>query len=242
MVDKQYSEFNGLINLDKPVGVTSSDCVRLIKKLFKARKVGHGGTLDPFATGILPIGIGKGTKQLQSFLEGHKSYQGAFKIGYLTDTLDCEGKLLELHINQIEILEELKLKSQKLVGSYEQKTPIFSARRLDGQKLYQYARRGIDIEPSSIPSRTIQIDKFEIIGEIDGLIHFNVSCSKGTYVRQLVQDLLALCSNTKVLGTLETLRRMEVGPLKQIDSISPRGLYQKIIDGGPLEGKWCHPL
>ena len=103
-----YSNFNGLINLDKPLGVTSADCVRFVKRIFGAKKVGHGGTLDPFATGVLPIGVGKGTKELQNYLQGDKSYSGAFKQGYLTETLDCEGKLVDLRsITEIDI-DELK--------------------------------------------------------------------------------------------------------------------------------------
>lgn len=242
MIDLKYSQFNGLINLDKPAGVTSSDCVRLIKKLFNAKKVGHGGTLDPFATGVLPIGIGKGTKQLQNYLEGSKSYRGGFKIGYLTDTLDCEGHLLEFNRGSVIDFSELSRNSLKLVGSYEQKTPMYSARKIKGQKLYNYARKGKTLETSEIPFRLVNIHSFEIESQVEGMYYFNVLCSKGTYVRQLIQDLLALCENKDTIGTLEILRRTQVGLMNQEEAINPADLFRKLMTGQTMEGNWCHPL
>lgn len=242
MICPEYSQFNGLINLDKPAGVTSSDCVRLIKKLFNAKKVGHGGTLDPFATGVLPIGIGKGTKQLQKLLEGSKSYSGGFSIGYLTDTLDCEGYLVKFNSSAVTNLNELSRNSQKLMGSYDQKTPMYSARKIKGEKLYNYARKGKTIATSEIPYRSIHIHNFEIQSQDKDIFYFNVKCSKGTYVRQLIQDLLALCNTKDTIGTLEILRRTQVGVMTEEESINPINLFQKLMNGQNMEGSWCHPL
>ncbi|MEE2923408.1 MAG: tRNA pseudouridine(55) synthase TruB [bacterium] len=238
-----YSNFNGLINLDKPVGVTSADCVRFVKRIFGAKKVGHGGTLDPFATGVLPIGIGKGTKALQNYLKGNKSYSGAFRQGYLTETLDCEGKLVELQ-SDLEIdIEDLKVTAKQFLGTYDQQTPLFSARKVNGKKLYNYARRGdskINIKP---PYRAVEIFEFQLNQIEDQMIHFEVNCSKGTYVRQLVQDLLRKAvTEKKVVGTLEILRRTKVGPLEDKNSISPQQLFETVMKSKSLEGNWCQPL
>ena len=238
-----YSDFNGLINLDKPLGVTSADCVRFVKRIFGARKVGHGGTLDPFATGVLPIGVGKATKELQNYLEGSKNYKGAFRQGYLTDTLDCEGKLVDLQTSKNVNIDELKLLAKHFLGTYEQQTPMFSARKVNGKKLYDYARKAkssIQIKP---PLRAVEIFQFQLNHSKDHLVHFEVSCSKGTYVRQLIQDLLGLLpDDRKILGTLEILRRTQVGSLDHENSISPQKLFEKIILSKPLEGNWCQPL
>tara|TARA_Y100000589_G_scaffold153620_1_gene146337 strand:+ start:1652 stop:2389 length:738 start_codon:yes stop_codon:yes gene_type:complete len=243
MRNLHYSKFNGLINLDKPLGVTSADCVRLVKRIFGASKVGHGGTLDPFATGVLPIGIGKGTKELQNYLEGHKSYRGTFCQGYLTETLDCEGKLLEFQTFAKVDIAELRLLSRNFLGSYEQKTPIFSARKVNGKKLYDYARKGYKDHQIKLPSRTVEIFQFQLNHSKGQVVHFEVQCSKGTYVRQLIQDLLrSIPAERKMLGTLEVLRRTRVGTLDHQNSISPQKLFQKIMLSKPLEGNWCHPL
>ena len=238
-----YSNFDGLINLDKPVGVTSADCVRFVKRIFGAKKVGHGGTLDPFATGVLPIGVGKGTKELQNYLEGNKSYVGAFKQGYLTETLDCEGKLVDLQSEMKIDIDDLREIAKKFLGTYEQKTPMFSARKVNGKQLYKYARNAnskIQVKP---PYRAVEIFQFHLRHLENQLIHFEVNCSKGTYVRQLIQDLLgSLSCKEKVVGTLEILRRTKVGPLEHKNSISPQRLFETIMQSKSLEGTWCQPL
>ena len=238
-----YSNFNGLINLDKPIGVTSADCVRFVKRIFGAQKVGHGGTLDPFATGVLPIGVGKGTKELQNYLQGNKCYRGAFKQGYLTETLDCEGKLVDLQ-SSIELdIEELKIAARQFLGAYQQQTPMFSARKVNGKKLYKYARKAnneIKVKP---PYRAVEIFQFQLSRIENQLIHFEVNCSKGTYVRQLVQDLLnSVMTDRKIVGTLEVLRRTKVGPLEGKQSISPQELFEIVMQSRSLEGNWCQPL
>lgn len=238
-----YSNFNGLINLDKPLGVTSADCVRFVKRIFGAKKVGHGGTLDPFATGVLPIGVGKGTKELQNYLVGNKCYSGAFKQGYLTETLDCEGKLVKLQSNTEIDIEELKVLARQFLGTYQQQTPMFSARRVNGKKLYKYARQSeteIIVKP---PYRAVEIFQFQLSHMADQLIHFEVSCSKGTYIRQLIQDLLnSVVTERKSVGTLEVLRRTKVGPLEDHESINPQQLFETVMQSKSLEGNWCQKL
>ncbi len=231
---KPYSEFNGLINFSKPAGVTSADCFEYVKRLTGARKVGHGGTLDPFARGVLPLGINAGTKKLEAFITGDKSYGGYFRLGYRTDTLDVEGKLeafLPPEPLNPKILEERRL---ALLGTYEQQTPRFSARKVGGKKLYQLARGN---QPMAIPlTKRITIHELELGPTEADRIHFSVTCSKGTYVRQLVQDLL---EGTGQLGTLEDLTRTRVGALESSAGVSYDALYRILSRGEPLSGDWC---
>ena len=235
---KACSEFSGLINCYKPKGVTSTDCVNLIKRLTGARKVGHGGTLDPFAEGVLPIGINRGTKQLQSFLVGDKSYSGIFKLGYTTDTLDLEGKLLDYLLEPVPLnLKRIQELTAKVVGTYDQTTPKFSARKVKGKRLYKMARQQEDIVET--PKKTVTVHDFRILDQKNLEYQFEVSCSKGTYVRQLIQDLLA---TEEAVATLEFLKRDQVGPFYVQDSISIYDLYEFIESGQAFLGPWWEDL
>lgn len=231
-------EFHGLINFYKPSGVTSAECVTFIKRLTGAQKVGHGGTLDPFADGVLPIGVNRGTKLLQEFIAGNKTYAGFFGLGYRTDTLDIEGKIENISADiESFSLTEFELQRQKLLGTYEQTTPRYSARKVGGKKLYELARKNKIVE--ALPGKKVTIFSFELGPLSSKKVHFSVTCSKGTYVRQLVQDLL---EDSKFEGTLEKLTRICVGPFHAKDSISHHEFIRSLHKENPFRGTWCHAL
>jgi len=231
-------EFHGLINFYKPPGVTSADCVSFIKRLTGAKKVGHGGTLDPFAEGVLPIGINRGTRLLQEFIAGDKTYAGFFRLGYRTDTLDIEGRLEALSSTGSSFsLAKFDGRKKELIGTYEQRTPRYSARKVKGKKLYELARKNRVIE--GIPGKRITIYSFDLGPVEDDRVFFAVTCSKGTYVRQLVQDLL---EGSEFEGTLEKLTRTRVGPFDSKDSVNHHLFFQSLFQGNPFEGSWCMSL
>lgn len=176
---------SGILLVDKPQGATSHDCVDFIRRKFNFSKVGHAGTLDPMATGLLIILIGKATKAQGDFLNDDKTYDGCLCLGVVTDTLDKEGNIIgktECKADEKTIREAVK----KFIGQIEQVPPMFSAKKHKGKKLYQYARKGIEIkrEPKKVIIKSIEITK--ISGEN---VSFTVKCSKGTYVRQLAHDI-----------------------------------------------------
>ena len=219
-------------------GVTSAECVTFIKRLTGAQKVGHGGTLDPFADGVLPIGINRGTKLLQEFIDGNKTYAGFFGLGYRTDTLDIEGKIESISDHSVTFsLRDCEPQRQKLVGTYEQQTPRYSARKVGGKKLYELARKNKVVD--ALPRKKVTIFDFEL-GPINvSKVHFSVTCSKGTYVRQLVQDLL---EDSIFDGTLEKLTRIRVGPFHAKDSITHHQFLGSLYGKQPFQGSWCHAL
>jgi tRNA pseudouridine55 synthase len=178
----------GVLLLNKPVGMTSHDCVAKMRRLAKTKKVGHTGTLDPDVTGVLPICIGRATKIVEYLTASSKTYEAEVTIGYSTTTEDSSGDVVERKIvnppiSKIEVEQVL----QSMHGSIEQVPPMYSAVKIKGKKLYEYARAGIEVER---PSRTITINEIQLLDEVktEGNLtkfHFRVTCSKGTYVRTL---------------------------------------------------------
>ncbi len=178
---------NGIFNVLKPTGMTSHDVVSKVRKITKIKKVGHTGTLDPNAAGVLPICIGKGTKIAELILNKEKSYRGEVTLGIETDTYDSFGKI----INKTEVknIKEDRIYEvfEKFKGEIVQVPPIYSAIKIKGKKLYEFAREGqTDVE---IKSRKIFIKNLEIIKIKENKILFDVSCSKGTYIRSLCKDI-----------------------------------------------------
>ncbi len=177
---------HGLLLIDKSAGMTSHDAVKQIRRIFHTRKVGHAGTLDPLATGVLPIAIGDGTKILQFLLAEDKSYRATFRLGITTDTLDAEGKeLLERPIPAISeaILEEIFVKFR---GQIEQLPPMFSALKQNGVPLYKLARQGKTVERKI---RQVNITRLDLCDYDQETVTIEVDCSKGTYIRSLVSDI-----------------------------------------------------
>ena len=207
---------DGIIIINKPKNYTSHDIVYKIKKT-TGQKVGHTGTLDPLATGVLPILIGKGTLCSKYLINHDKTYQVELKLGIKTKTADSEGKIVEKKEVPEEALKEEKIKEilNLFLGKQTQVPPIYSAIKVRGKKLYEYARSGkkIEIEP-----RNIEIYKIELknIDEINNAISFEVSCSKGTYIRSLCEDI---AKKLGTVGYMLNLNRTQVGQFNISDSI-----------------------
>lgn len=178
---------NGFININKPVGITSHDVVSIIRKRIGQKKVGHTGTLDPGASGVLVICLGKATKVFDLIVNFEKEYKAVLKLGVTTDTQDGYGNIISN--NKVEVNDKDIYKSiRKFMGSIEQIPPMYSAIKVNGKKLYDYARRGINIERKK---RKIQIHNIDI-NKIDlknNLVEIIVTCSKGTYIRTLCNDI-----------------------------------------------------
>jgi len=177
---------DGIINVYKPKGKTSHDVVGFLRKKCNMKKIGHTGTLDPIAQGVLPICIGKATRLSNYLLEKEKTYLAEMQLGIRTDTYDLEGNILEQRapapVNH-DIFDEV---ARNFVGTISQKPPIYSAIKINGKKLYQYAREGIEIE---IPKREVTVTDIRYLSSTEDRVTFEVSCSKGTYVRSLIEDM-----------------------------------------------------
>lgn len=193
---------DGLIVVNKPKGYTSHDVVNKIRKIYNTKKVGHTGTLDPNATGVLPILIGKATKLSQYLIEHNKTYTATIKLGERTDTGDAEGNIIETVITKVPSKEEIENILKTFLGKQNQTPPMYSAIKVDGKKLYEYAREGKKVE---IPKREIEIYSISL-DNIEGLkVKFTVNCSKGTYIRSLCEDI-ALKLGT--IGYMKELTRV----------------------------------
>ena len=189
-------ELNGIIVINKPKNYTSHDVVAKVKKILKLKKVGHTGTLDPNATGVLPLLLNSGTKLSKYLINHDKEYEVTLRLGIKTDTLDSEGKILEerkVDTEALENTENIKEVLNSFVGKQEQIPPMYSAIKVKGKKLYEYARCGEKVE---VQARQIEIYNIEL-QEVDiekQEIVFKVECSKGTYIRSLTLARCALKS------------------------------------------------
>ena len=177
---------SGLLLIDKPAGPSSAHVVHRVKKILGAKRVGHLGTLDPFASGLLPIAINEGTKIADIFLGGAKSYRAVMVLGIATDSQDATGKIIDERPVPALVDEELRRLEAKFSGAQTQVPPMFSALKKDGVRLYELARQGQEIERAP---RSIQIDRLELRRHSDNEIEFEVTCSRGTYVRTLAADM-----------------------------------------------------
>lgn len=176
---------NGVVIIDKPKGVTSHDVVGMLRKRFKTRRVGHTGTLDPIATGVLPICIGNATKASDMLTAADKRYIAVMELGKRSDTLDIEGEILEE--NDVNVTDaEARAAIAEFIGEQEQLPPMYSAIKQNGKKLYELAREGIDVKREK---RHINIYSIEILKIDLPYITIDVHCSKGTYIRSLCDDI-----------------------------------------------------
>lgn len=218
---------NGIIIIDKPLGRTSHDMVYEMRRLTGIKKIGHTGTLDPEATGVLPICIGSATKVADMLTLSDKRYRAELILGMTTDTQDADGEVLtECAVNCSE--SEIREAIMSFVGEIEQIPPMYSAIKQNGKKLYELARKGIEVERKS---RRITINSIDIL-KIDGeRVTIDVSCSKGTYIRTLCEDIgLKL----HVGAYMNTLRRTKTGPFK-LDEAHKLDEIKKMKADGKLE-------
>jgi tRNA pseudouridine55 synthase len=197
---------DGVLLLDKPVGLSSNDALIKAKRVMNAKKAGHTGTLDPFATGLLPLCFGEATKFSQDLLEADKTYDATVHLGIMTNTGDTEGEAIETR--EVDVtLEQIEAALARFRGPILQVPPMYSALKRDGKAYYEYAREGITLEREARP---VTIHALELIAYDAPMLKIRVTCSKGTYVRVLGEDIGA------ALGTgahLNALRRIQVGAL-----------------------------
>ena len=177
---------DGFLIIDKPAGCSSHDVVNRVRRILATKKVGHTGTLDPFATGVLPIAVGEGTKAIPFLDEGEKRYLASLRLGLATDTLDFTGTVLRETDSSSVCEAALRQVMAGLTGEIEQVPPMFSAIKQGGQPLYKLARKGIEVERAA---RRVTIRRFELLAFEPPLAQVEVHCSRGTYVRTLADDL-----------------------------------------------------
>ena len=223
---------DGIVIINKTKGCTSHDIVYKVKKIFN-EKVGHTGTLDPMAEGVLPILIGKGTLVSKYLINHNKKYIVKLHLGQKTETADIEGKIIEEKPVDIELLTEDYINNvfSTFIGKQKQTPPIYSAIKVNGKKLYEYARKGqsVEIEPRIIEIYDINLLSFSReFGEIE----FEVFCGKGTYIRSLCEDI---AERFGTVGYMKSLKRTQVGSFKLEESVTVRDLElcinnEKFID------------
>jgi tRNA pseudouridine55 synthase len=212
---KKGDKVDGWLVVDKSTGFSSAKIVAIVKRIFNAQKVGHGGTLDPLATGILPIGLGEATKTMPYIVDATKEYDFTVKWGEATDSDDCEGEYTHTG-GEIPTQEQILAVLSDFTGPIEQVPPAYSAIKVDGKRAYTLARAGEDVQ---LKSRVVEIQSLSLISSDmeTGSSNFHVVCGKGTYVRSLGRDI-ALKLGT--FGHITALRRTRVGPFDLKGAIS----------------------
>ena len=203
---------DGIIVVNKDKYMTSRDVVNKLTHLFGIKKIGHTGTLDPIATGVLVVCIGKYTKLVNLITSEYKEYVAGIKLGIATDTLDITGNIIKEEEPTILDTSNIVDTLNSFLGKSIQKVPIFSAVHVNGKRLYEYARNNIEV---TIPTREINIKEIELLSYNDNEIKFRCLVSKGTYIRSLINDI---CNKLEVNGTMNSLVRTKQGPFNIEDS------------------------
>lgn len=209
---------NGILIINKKKGITSRDVVNKVVKVFNTKKVGHTGTLDPIATGVLVICVGKATKLVNMLTSTNKEYIASVCLGISTDTLDSEGNILKEEIS-IKTKEEIISVLNSFKCTYNQEVPKYSAVKIDGRKLYEYARNNIEVK---LPKREVTINSIELIDDIkyeNNKTYFKFKCnvSKGTYIRSLINDI---STQLNTIGIMTDLKRIKQGDFSIDNSIN----------------------
>ncbi len=210
-----------IINIDKPIGWSSFDVVKKIKNITKHKKVGHGGTLDPFASGVLIIGTESDTKKLTKITNSDKTYEAKLELGKTTATLDSEGEIIQSEeIPKLKI-DKINSALNYFLGKQKQVPPMYSAKKINGVRLYKLARNNIEVKRNDID---ICIHNIELVEFTKNTIKFIVECSKGTYVRVLGKDI---AKKLNTIGYLSALKRTKVGKYLINESLSIDGFQDK---------------
>lgn len=216
---------NGILLLDKPQGMTSNDALQKAKKLLKARKAGHTGSLDPMATGLLPLCLGEGTKVSKFLLEADKRYWATLRLGQETETGDAEGAVTdtaEVAVDERRVQEVL----EAFTGDIEQVPSVYSAIKKGGEPLHKKARRGEDVEAPD--ARQVQIHRLEVLRLEGDRLEVDIHCSKGTYIRTLATDIGRALGS---LAHLDGLRRTASGPFRIEDAVPLEALEAETLAG-----------
>ncbi len=203
----------GFLNVDKPPGATSRDVVNRVQRLLRPLKVGHCGTLDPLATGVLVIAIGPATRLVEYVQQSAKTYQGTFVLGRSSDTEDIQGTVIEHPSASIPSLPEIEAALPQFLGTISQRPPAFSALKIAGKRAYDLARRGETVE---LAARPIQVHSLEIVRYAYPELELGVRCGSGTYIRSLGRDLALALGTAAVMSQL---RRQAIGPFDVHDAV-----------------------
>ena len=222
--------------VDKPVGITSHDVVAVVRALMGARKVGHTGTLDPFATGVLVVALGAATRLISFLDEDLKVYEGVIQLGMTTTTGDPEGDVVQTCAVPPRESAEIQAVLQGFVGERMQTPPPFSAIKVQGRPLYAYARAGESVE---VPARPVRIDSIDLVSLDADLLRFRVSCGKGTYVRVLAEEIASALGTA---GYLVQLRRLRSGPFDIASSVDIETLASLAVGDPEANGGWRRVL
>ena len=204
---------DGKIVVNKPKGITSRDVVNKVCKLLNTKKIGHTGTLDPIATGVLVLCVGKATKLVEVLTKNDKEYIATVKLGILTDTLDTDGTIIEKKHVKLD-KNELENVLKSFIGMYNQEVPIYSAVKINGKKLYEYAREKKEV---TLPKRMVEIKDIKLLEFNNNYYKFKVSVSKGTYIRSLIKDIN---KRLGIIGVMSDLIRTRQGKFLINDSYS----------------------
>lgn len=219
---------DGVLLLNKPAGMSSNHALMRAKRLFYAAKAGHTGSLDPLATGLLPVCLGEATKFSQFLLDSDKGYQSTFRLGLVTNTGDADGEILHEADTSGITREQVEAALEQLVGDIKQIPPMFSALKLNGQPLYKLAREGVEVERKARPVTIFSIDVLDFRPGPEAEVDVEVHCSKGTYIRTLAEDM----GQTLDCGArVEKLHRIATGPFNVADAISLEALEVERGDG-----------
>jgi len=215
----------GFLNLHKPPGCTSRDVVNQVQKLVRPHKVGHAGTLDPLASGVLVVAIGPATRLVDYVQQQAKGYLGTFQLGRSSDTEDIEGRIVELINPPIPTREQIEAVMRKFLGEIDQVPPAFSALKIEGRRAYAMARRGeeVKLEPRKITIHSLSLVEYDY-----PTLRLGIACSSGTYVRSLGRDI------ARALGTeavMSALVRTSIGPFLLDDAVSPDHLTRESLTG-----------
>ncbi len=206
-------KIDGWLIIDKPAGITSTAVVAAVKRLFDAAKAGHGGTLDPLATGVLPIALGQATKTVPYVMDGKKAYRFSLQFGEARSTDDSEGEVIATSEHRPSD-EEIKAALSHFIGTIDQVPPAFSAIKIDGERAYDLARAGQKVE---LKARKVWIEDFRLVERPSpDVAIFEVSCGKGAYMRSLARDLAEKLGS---VGHIAALRRLSVGPFHESQAI-----------------------
>ena len=215
---------NAVLPVDKPPAWSSFDVVRKVRRLVGQRKVGHAGTLDPMATGLLVCLIGRATKQMEAFMGLPKTYTGTFRLGETTPSYDAETPVAERHPWEGVSDADLEAARRRFMGPITQTPPMYSAVKVGGERLYRKARRGEDV---ARPPRRVEVMRFDVTGRTGPDVSFIIECSKGTYLRSIAHDI------GQVLGVgahLIALRRTRIGALRVEDAWSIDALADRLAE------------
>lgn len=221
---RNYRDVDGILLLDKPLGLSSNQALQQVRKLFNARKAGHCGSLDPLATGVLPICLGEATKFSSYLLGANKTYRAGCRLGQTTSSGDAEGEILETAPVQVDVAQ-IEAVLEEFVGEIDQVPPMYSALKHQGKRLYQLAREGKEVERAA---RRITIYHLQMLGFDGQTLDIDVGCSKGTYIRTLAEDI------GKRLGCgahLSALRRSSVEGFDQRDALTMEQLVSLQAQG-----------